>query len=99
MSDVNIKYKKGIVDSKTASIEADITTLLGGKASEYDQILSGFTVSQCDHATVLREQIGKEKEMIDALMDFYTTLVTMIHNASKDVEQVESNYAVNHVTE
>lgn len=99
MPDVNIKYKKGIVDSKTAAIEADIAALLEGKITEYDQILAEFTISQCEQAAALREQIGKEKEIISTLTDFYSTLVMMIHQASRDVEQVEDNYAVEHVTE
>ncbi len=99
MPDVNIKYKKGIVDTKATEIEADIQSLLKDKAAEYDQILSAFSVSQCDQATSLREEINKEKIFLDGLADFYTQMMTMIRKASKDVDQVENNYAVNHVTE
>jgi len=99
MPDVNIKYKKGIVNTKATEIEADIQSLLKDKAAEYDQILSAFSVSQCDQATALREEINKEKIFLDGLSDFYIQLMTMIRKASKDVDQVENNYAVNHVTE
>lgn len=33
------------------------------------------------------------------MADFYKTLVTMIRNASTDVDTVESGYAEKHVTE
>ncbi|MDO4305129.1 MAG: hypothetical protein Q4D94_14585 [Bacillota bacterium] len=98
MPDTNIKYQKGLVTSKTSEIEADLNSLLADKAAEYDQILSGFTVSQCDQATALREEIAREKEALSTVVDFYARMLTMIHKASKDVETVEGNYSSAHIT-
>lgn len=99
MSNTNIQYQKGMVDSKTRVIEMKIQALLGNKEAEYDQLLAAFCKSECDQAAALREELQKEKEALHTVTEFYTRLVTMIQNASRDVEQVEDSHAVNHVTE
>jgi len=98
MPDINIKYQKGIVNTKAAEIEADIQSLLEDKAAAYEQILSAFSVSQCDQATALRDEIEKEKRFLGSLQSFYTELMDMIRKASKDMDLVEDNYAETHVT-
>jgi len=98
MPDVNIKYQKGIVNTKAAEIEADIQSLLEDKAAAYEQILSAFSVSQCNQATALRDEIEKEKRFLGSLQSFYTELMDMIRKASKDMDLVEDNYAEAHVT-
>lgn len=99
MPDSNIKYNKGLVDAKSEIIENRIEQLLGGKIEEYDQILSSFSISECDEATALRNEIEMEKAAVNTMAEFYKKLVSMIHNVSRDVEQVENNYAKNHVTD
>lgn len=98
MPDTNIKYSKGIVESKAAEIEGSILSLLEDKVETYDQILSAFSVSECEQATQLRAEIEMEKLALSGIADFYKTLVTMIRNASKDVDTVEVGYAEKHVT-
>lgn len=99
MPDTNIKYSKETADSKVAEIEENILSLLENKAETYDQILSVFTVSQCKQATSLRDEIEKEKLALAGMADFYKTLITMIKNASKNVNYIESHYAADHVTD
>ncbi len=99
MPETNIKYQKGIVDTKATEIESDIQSLLTDKQSEYEQILAAFSISQCDQATALREEIEKEKVFLESIADFYTQMMTMIRKASKDMDKVEDNYAKTHVTE
>lgn len=48
MSNTNIQYQKGMVDSKTRVIEMKIQALLGNKEAEYDQLLAAFCKSECD---------------------------------------------------
>lgn len=67
MPDTNIKYTKGIVESKATEIEGNILSLLEDKIKTYDQILSAFSVSKCEQAEQLREEIGVEKLALSAM--------------------------------
>lgn len=98
MPDVNIKYQKGMILGKMLVIKSDISSLLIDKAAEYDKILEEFSVSQCDHATQLRNQLILEKNMVNAIADFYEELVLMIGKASNDLDLVEAHYATTHVS-
>lgn len=95
----DIKYSKGVVERKTRLIEIKIENLLAKKAEVYDRIITAFCLSDCEQATAVREELGKEKEVLNTIVEFYTELVTMVHNASKDVEETEDGYGKNHVTE
>lgn len=98
MADVNIKYQKGMVLGKMLVIKKDIESMLIDKAAEYDKILEDFAVSQCDHATELRNQIMLEKNAVNTMADFYQELVLMIGKASNDLDLVEKHYATAHVS-
>lgn len=97
MADVNIKYQKGMVLGKMLVIKSDIDSMLIDKAAEYDKILEGFSVSQCDHATELRNQLMLEKIAVNVIADFYQELVLMIGKASNDLDLVEAHYGAAHV--
>lgn len=95
----DIKYAKGVVDEKTRLIENKIENLLAKKAEEYDRMITAFSLSDCEQATAVRAELNTEKEILNTMAEFYTKLITMIHNASKDVAQAEDEYGKNHVAE
>lgn len=94
----NIKYQDGLVRSRIAEIRGALENQLAQKAADYDQLLTAFSISECEEATALRELISVEKENLEALVDFYTKLLAMILNASNDVKKVEDHYNQQHIT-
>ena len=98
MPEINMKYKKGLVEQTVSAIEGNIQTLLLDKASEYDSLLAAFSVSKCDHADAIREQVQAEKEAVNLLADFYQKTLAMIKAASHDVDMVEEHYGKTHIT-
>lgn len=100
MAGTNIKYIKGLVEGTSFAIERSIITLLTDKADEYDDILKSFSISSCEHASALREQIKAEKEAVNAIAEFYKDTLALIKLVSNDVEQVEKHYGEDeHLTE
>lgn len=98
MPDKDIDYKSSLVISAIEVIRSDIESKLKDSKTEYDTILESFSTSECLQATAVRAFLAKEKEVIDALVDFYTRLLHMIEDAGNDLEATESSYSSPHLT-
>lgn len=83
---------------KILGLNTGIDSLLVNKAMEYDKILADFSVSECDHATALREQLAKEQETVNTLAMFYKSLISMLAAASADLDLIEEHFSKEHVT-
>ena len=95
---INIQYKETISRAMVNLIRNDIQDMLQDKKTEYDNLLGAFVTSECMHATAVRSMIAKEKDMVDVLINFYTQLLQMIENASRDIEKTEEDYSKSHLT-
>lgn len=92
----NIKYKGATVATGIAIGYMHISRI-ENKLAEYDNILSGFSVSSSIHAEALRSMIEKEKTLLSAKVDFYKQLLDMLKSASRDLEKTEQDYSSSHV--
>ncbi len=93
----NINYKGVVVATGIAAGYMLIQSGLENKLPEYDNILTGFSVSSSIHAEALRSMIEKEKARLNATIDFYKQLLDMLQSASRDLEKTEQDYSSSHV--
>ncbi len=93
MPDENIKYKGDVTKATITALRDVIQSGLVDKKSKYDEILNNFIVSECMQATAFRGMINKEKEIAETIAEFYTQMLTMLENASNDIDATEHTYS------
>ncbi len=93
MPDENVKYKSEATKTTITTIRDAVQSGLEDKKIKYDDILNNFNVSECMQATSLRAMISKEKDVVDAMAGFYKQLLTMLENASNDIDITEQTYS------
>ena len=98
MSDKNIIYKASQASTTLSTIQYGIQSKLSDKKMEYDAVLAAFTDSDCMQATAVRNMIAKEKESLDALVSFYSQVLTMLRDACSDIDKTEEAFSGPHLT-
>lgn len=93
MPDENIKYKSETAKTTITAVRDTVQSGLEDKKTKYDDILNNFNISECMQATSLRSMIGKEKDVVDALISLYIQMLTMLENASNDIDTTEQTYS------
>lgn len=89
----NIKYQSETAQTMITAIRNIVQNELQNKKMKYDEILNNFVVSDCMQAASLRSMLNKEKEVVDALVSMYTQMLTMLENASNDIDSTEHTYS------
>ena len=98
MPDNNINFNSESTKVKIQTVKNDIQTKLANRTTDYDTVLTSFAVSECMQATAVRSLIEKEKELVDALVSFYTNLLLMLEEAGNDIDETETTYSSSHLT-
>ncbi|MBR5798742.1 MAG: hypothetical protein IKY23_01640 [Lachnospiraceae bacterium] len=98
MSDKNMIYQSIQTWATFMKIQQDIQTKLLDKKTEYDAILANFTDSDCIQATAVRNMLAKEKELLDALVGFYSQVLIMLQDACDDIDKTEELFSGEHLT-
>ncbi|MDO4304361.1 MAG: hypothetical protein Q4D94_10635 [Bacillota bacterium] len=93
MPDENIKYKSDVTKTTITALRDVIQSGLMDKKTKYDNILNDFSVSECMQATSFRGMINKEKEIVGVIAEFYPQMLSMLENASNDIDSTEHTYS------
>ncbi len=97
MDGMNIKYEKGMVETKSGEISEYIEQNLAGKAAEYDSIGELLSISKGEVTEALKSELNAEKQAVLELAEFYKKVLEMIKKASNNLEEVETHYGNDHL--
>ncbi len=91
--DSNIAIDKNTAVLTIAELRSETEQFMSEMESAYSKLSGLFVKSEGEFITALKEQINIQQEVIQAICDFFQTLLEMMTAAEADFSKLDDGYA------